>query len=60
MRAERFSLPRAVREELEQCLPRASRRDFLKSSGALVISVGVRAAPGASALLAGAGPVMAQ
>ncbi|HEX9700080.1 MAG TPA: molybdopterin cofactor-binding domain-containing protein [Acidobacteriota bacterium] len=50
-------LPRAVEEALERINPSTSRRDFLKSSGALVVSFGATAVTGSEALaaLAGAG-----
>jgi len=45
-----LELPRAVEDALRSVNPAASRRGFLKSSGALVFSLSVGAIPGAAAL----------
>ena len=47
-------LPKAIEAALKRSNPSASRRDFLKSSGALVMSFSVRAIPGAVAAMTGA------
>jgi CO/xanthine dehydrogenase Mo-binding subunit len=53
-------LPRALEDALRRVNPALSRRSFLASSGALVVSIGVGAIPGGEALAqvanAGAGP----
>ena len=45
-----MNFPQAIKDAVQGISPSASRRDFLKSSGALVVSVGVGAIPGASSL----------
>ncbi|MEY3660378.1 MAG: hypothetical protein RLZZ169_1203, partial [Pseudomonadota bacterium] len=51
------SFPRFIQEALQGVAPSASRRQFLASSGALVLSVGASALPGARVLAqAAAGP----
>lgn len=53
-----LQLPQAIEDALHRINPSTSRRKFLKSSGAVVVSFGVGAIPGARALaaIAGAGP----
>ncbi len=53
-----LELPRAVRDALRSINPSVSRRGFLASSGALVLSVGVGTLPGGRVLAqaVGAGP----
>jgi len=53
-----FELPKAVQEALRRIDPALSRRSFLRSSGAVVVSLGLGAVPGAKALAQaiGAGP----
>ena len=43
-----MNFPQYIRDAVQGIGPSASRREFLKSSGALVVSVGVGAIPGAS------------
>ena len=50
-----LELPAAVEAALRRANPRSSRRDFLKASGALVVTLGAGAVPGARALAAAAG-----
>ncbi|MBN1241067.1 MAG: xanthine dehydrogenase family protein molybdopterin-binding subunit [Gammaproteobacteria bacterium] len=47
--------PKAVEDSLRRIDPSTSRRDFLKASGALVVSVSVSAVPGGRVLAQGAG-----
>ncbi|HMB73289.1 MAG TPA: molybdopterin cofactor-binding domain-containing protein [Gammaproteobacteria bacterium] len=50
-------LPAALEHALRELNPSTSRRDFLRSSGALVVTFGVSTVPGGKALAqAGAGP----
>ncbi|HZF32023.1 MAG TPA: molybdopterin cofactor-binding domain-containing protein [Gammaproteobacteria bacterium] len=53
-----FELPKAIEEALRRIDPALSRRSFLRSSGAVVVSLGLGAVPGAKALAQaiGAGP----
>ena len=53
-----LKLPQAVEDALLRVNPSTSRRSFLKSSGALVIAVGINAIPGGKVLAqaVGAGP----
>jgi len=56
-------LPKAVEDALERINPSTSRRDFLKSSGALVVSFGATAVTGAEAfasMAGGGGEALAQ
>jgi nicotinate dehydrogenase subunit B len=50
-----LQLPKAVEDALLRLNPSTSRRNFLKSSGAMVISLSVSAIPGANALAAAVG-----
>ena len=54
----KLQLPKAIENALQGLNPTASRRSFLQSSGALVLTVGIGAAPGGNALAqaVGAGP----
>ena len=45
-----MNFPQAIKDAVRGISPSTSRREFLKSSGALVVSVGVGAFPGASSL----------
>ena len=45
-----WKFPPAVAEAISHCNPASSRRDFLKSSGALVVSMAAGSVPGAQAL----------
>lgn len=45
-----LQLPKTVEDALLQANPSTSRRNFLKSSGALILSVGVNAIPGGKVL----------
>jgi len=45
-----LQLPKAIEDALQRINPSTSRRSFLKSSGALVVSFGVNAIPGGNAL----------
>ncbi len=53
-----LQLPKAIEDALRRLNPSISRRSFLRSSGALVLSLGVNAVPGGRALAqaVGAGP----
>ncbi len=50
-----LKLPKAMEDALHRINPSASRRDFLRASGALVVSAGFSAIPGARAIAAVAG-----
>jgi CO/xanthine dehydrogenase Mo-binding subunit len=50
-----LQLPKAIEDALKSINPSTSRRNFLKSSGALVVSVSIGAIPGGNALAALAG-----
>jgi nicotinate dehydrogenase subunit B len=52
-----LQLPKAVEDALKRANPSTSRRNFLKSSGALVVSCVVNSIPGANAFAATAGAV---
>ena len=55
--SDTLGLPRAVREALDSVNSPTSRRNFLKASGALVLTIGGRALPGGEALAqAASGP----
>ena len=49
-----LQLPRVIEDALNEINPATSRRDFLKSSGALVVSVSIGSVPGAFAQTSGA------
>jgi CO/xanthine dehydrogenase Mo-binding subunit len=53
-----FELPQAIEQALRRVNPALSRRSFLRSSGALVVTVSLGAVPGAKALAqaVGSGP----
>ena len=53
-----FEFPQALEEALRSINPALSRRSFLRSSGAVVVSLGLGAVPGAKAIAqaVGAGP----
>jgi CO/xanthine dehydrogenase Mo-binding subunit len=50
-----LQFPKALEDALQRINPSTSRRNFLKSSGALVVSFGVNAIPGGNVLAATAG-----
>ncbi len=50
-----LQFPKALEDALQRINPSTSRRNFLKSSGALVVSFGVSAIPGGNVLAATAG-----
>jgi len=50
-----LSLPRAIEDAIGSVNPATTRRDFLKTSGALVISLGMGGIPGADAIAAAVG-----
>ena len=50
-----LQLPKAVEDSLQRINPSTSRRDFLKASGALVVSVSVNTLAGGRALAQAAG-----
>ena len=54
-----MNFPQYIRDAVQGIGPSTSRRDFLKSSGALVVSIGVGAIPGASSLAQDEGRALA-
>ena len=52
-----LKLPKAIRDSLRRANPSTSRRNFLKCSGALVLSYGVTAIPGGKLLAQTAGAI---